>query len=123
MKGHVSKRTVRLWLENYQSLVGGDTIPELISNSGPKEYDGIPIGLIHRIMLDVAIKKLPHPERDCIFYRWVLRLSLTQCLKRTGLEKSMYYGHCDKAVRHIYRSINGLSENYFDLLTKILVKP
>jgi len=42
IQGHVSKRVIRSWLENYQSLVGGDIIPELISNSGPKEYDGIP---------------------------------------------------------------------------------
>jgi hypothetical protein len=124
IRGHISKRLVRSWLENYQSLVGGDIIPELISNSGPKEYDNIPIGLIHKIMLDEAIKALPRPERDCVFYRWIMRLSLSQCLKRTGLEKSGYYGCCDKAVRSIYRYINGLGINYSELLAKTIdLKP
>ena len=61
--GYVSKKTIRLWLENYESLAVGASVPDAPpSFTGPGAQDGKGDGRLNKIVLDQAIK---HYRRIC----------------------------------------------------------
>lgn len=120
IEGLISKKAVRRWLENYESLISEDRPPDFIpGNSSGKPGDGISNAKLNKIMLEAAIRDLPPVLKVCLEYRWVLQLPLGDTLRKTGLPKSTYYRRCDKAVDFIYYHVNGKAAGIKDLLQKI----
>lgn len=125
LDGHINKKQVRKWLENYQNLDAGDRPDDYVpTNSGPKPEDGVTGGMINKIMLDKAIGQLPPELYFVVKCRWVDKLPLGETfnyLKLQGIEiaKTTYYKRCDKAVDFIYRKVNGLYLNYAEFLDKV----
>ncbi|HHP5738418.1 TPA: hypothetical protein ACSC8Z_002564 [Bacillus paranthracis] len=62
--GYVSKKTIRLWLENYESLAIGDRFPDAASSfTDPNAQDGKSDERLNKIVLDQAIKQLNNYRR------------------------------------------------------------
>ena len=108
IEGYLSRKVIRKWLADYQAFTAGDySIDDTPRNSGPKAYDGVSGAKLNKIMLDQAIEGLPQGLKACVYARWVYCLPLKTALKKLGLEKTIYYARCDKAVEMIYQRMNG----------------
>ncbi|EXX84607.1 hypothetical protein BG53_09075 [Paenibacillus darwinianus] len=108
IEGYLSKKIIRRWLDNYESLVVGDRPADALpSNSGPKNYDGVSGGRLNKIMLDDAIKHLSRLERACLTCKWIRQLRLAKALQLLGITKAEYTKGCDAAVDSIYAHLNG----------------
>jgi fimbrial chaperone protein len=120
IEGLISRKVVKYWLENYQSMAANDSpIDALPHNSGRKSYDGFNDTKLNLIMLDAAIRDLPPVLSVCCKYRWIVQLPLKDTLKITGLSKSTYYRRCDKSVDFIYYHVNGSAAGINDLIMAI----
>lgn len=109
MAGRISRRTVRRWLNEWDSLVRGgppteDAIP---GNSANKPTDGITARQLNKIMLEMAYEALPLELRTVAYYRWVNPVPLGQTLKRLSYTKDQYYYRCDKVVSYVFHYVNG----------------
>lgn len=123
IEGLISKRVIKLWLDEWDSLEAGDILPTAFpSNTGPKARDGITNKTINKIMLEAAVKDLPPVLKVCLQFRWIDQLPLKETLERTGIPKTTYYRRCDKAVEFLYYHVNGMAAGMKDLLDKILVE-
>lgn len=103
----ITRKTIKIWLENYVSLAVGERLPDVIQNSGPKNYDGISGGYLNKVMLDDVINKLPPLTKACVQIRWIRCLPVAKSLKTIGITRDQYNRLCDEAVDTIYRNING----------------
>jgi hypothetical protein len=126
IEGLVSRKVIKLWLENYESLVVRDRpFDALPANSSYKSPDGVSNGVINKIMLEAAVKALPGKLFLCVYYRWIMRQPLNTTLRLLGdikpLPKTTYYRRCDKAVDFIYYHINGMAAQLKDLVDRILL--
>jgi DNA-directed RNA polymerase specialized sigma24 family protein len=120
IEGLVSKKVIRAWLDDWDSLQGdGPPKYQACFNSGSKPYDGVSNKQLNKIMLEAALNDLPPVLYVCAKYRWVEQLPLSETLERTGIAKSTYYRRCDKAVEFIYYHVNGIAAGIKDLLEKI----
>lgn len=118
--GFVSRRAIRLWLDNYRELAAQDVIiDDMPKNSGAKDYDGICSRQLNQIMLNDAIKKLPPKIGACVVARWIKRWDLLQALTVMKISKDLYYTHCDEAIDLIYLQLNGTAVNYSRLINEI----
>lgn len=107
LKGYVSKKAIRGWLENYESLVVGDrAFDELPGNSGPSEYDGIYPGYLNKVMLEHAVDKLPSKEKTCCKNRWYYKKAVRYTTNELSITVDDYYRLCNKAIDLIYRDLN-----------------
>lgn len=121
IEGLISRKVIRCWLDNWESLQAGDSPPDAITgNSGPKARDGITGNMINRIMLEAAIADLPPVLKVCLEYRWIQQLPREAIYARTGIPKTTYYRRCNKAVDFIYYHVNGIAAGMKDLVDKIV---
>jgi DNA-directed RNA polymerase specialized sigma subunit len=121
IEGYISKKAIRRWLENYESLAAGDRPPEAVStNSGPKAYDGISNAQLNKMMLDQAIENLPDLMKACIKARYIYKLPRKRTLQLLGISDAVYYNRCKLAIDHIYLELNGDLAGIKRLLEKIL---
>ncbi|UOX98416.1 hypothetical protein MWG54_12720 [Bacillus cereus] len=106
--GYVSKKTLRLWLENYESLAVGDRFPDAPpSFTGPGALDGKGDGRLNKIVLDQAIKQLPKNMRYVVLARYVVKVPRKRILHKLNIHANEYYKYCDKAIITLHRTING----------------
>ncbi|MGX5555725.1 hypothetical protein [Bacillus cereus] len=106
--GYVSKKTIRLWLENYESLAVGDRFPDAPpSFTGPGVQDGKSNGRLNKIVLDQAIKQLPKNMRYIVLARYVVKIPRKNTLQTMNITAGTYYRRCRQAVDLIHMSING----------------
>lgn len=122
IEGYTSKKVIRRWLVNYESMAAGDIpLDAMPRNSGPKAADGWGPGKLNKIMLDQAIENIPDKRmKACVYARWIYQLPLGKTLRTLNIPKSTYYKHCDDAVDFIYREINGERVGVKNLLNTIL---
>lgn len=115
--GYVSKKNIRRWLENYESLAAGDCPPDAIpTHSAAKALDGWTGGKINKIMLDQAIDKIPDRlTKACVYARWIYRLPLGETLRKLGLTKDAYFKRCDTALDFVCNYVNGGIVGYMRL--------
>ncbi len=108
MRNYISKKTIRRWLDNYESLVVGDiSFDEVPGNSGPSEYDGVYSGQLNKVMLEHAVEKLPFKEKTCCKNRWYFKTPVRHTANTLGITVDQYYRLCNKAINLIYRELNG----------------
>ncbi|MEN2464923.1 hypothetical protein [Ornithinibacillus sp. JPR2-1] len=120
LEGYVSKKAIRYWLENYESLAAGDKpIDAIPGNSGPKEYDGIRMSQLNKVMLDKAIEDLPDEIKACCKARWIYRVPRNKTLKIIGITRNQYDYNCRQAVDLIHDELNGSMIGVRKLLDKI----
>ncbi|KMQ12772.1 hypothetical protein ACU80C_12005 [Bacillus mycoides] len=106
--GYVSKQTIRLWLENYESLAVGDRFPDAPpSFTGPATQDGKSDGRLNKIVLDQAIKQLPKNMRYIVLARYVVKIPRRNTLRTMNITETVYYTRCKQAVDMIHMNING----------------
>ncbi|MDA2358072.1 hypothetical protein PDN49_25335 [Bacillus cereus] len=106
--GYVSKKTIRLWLENYESLAVGDRFPDAPpSFTGPGAQDGKGDGRLNKIVLDQAIKQLPKNMRYIVLARYVVKIPRKRTLHKLSISVKAYYNYCDTAVVMLHKIING----------------
>ncbi|PEW27345.1 hypothetical protein [Bacillus thuringiensis] len=106
--GYVSKNTIRLWLENYESLAVGDRFPDAPpSFTGPITQDGKGDGRLNKIVLDQAIKHLPKNMRYIVLARYVVKIPRKNTLRTMNITETVYYTRCKQAVDMIHMNING----------------
>ncbi|MBS9803138.1 hypothetical protein J4052_09195 [Bacillus toyonensis] len=106
--GYVSKKTIRLWLENYESLAVGDRFPDAPpSFTGPGALDGKGDGRLNKIVLDQAIKQLPKNMRYIVLARYVVKIPRRDTLRTMNITETVYYTRCKQAVDMIHMNING----------------
>lgn len=118
--GYVSKKTIRLWLENYESLAVGDRFPDAPpSFTGPNAQDGKSDGRLNKIVLDQAIKQLPKNMRYIVLARYVVKIPRKRILHKLSIHANEYYKYCDKAVDTLYRIINGDMVGMNQLIKKV----
>lgn len=118
--GYVSKKTIRLWLENYESLAVGDRFSDAPpSFTGPGAQDGKSDGRLNKIVLDQAIKQLPKNMRYIVIARYVVKISRKRILHKLNIHANEYYKYCDKAVDTLYRIINGDMVGMNQLIKKV----
>ncbi|HDR6247602.1 TPA: hypothetical protein QCU24_005475 [Bacillus cereus] len=118
--GYVSKKTIRLWLENYESLAVGDWFPDAPpSFTGPATQDGKSDGRLNKIVLDQAIKQLPKNMRYIVIARYVVKIPRKRILHKLNIHANEYYKYCDKAVDTLYRIINGDMVGMNQLIKKV----
>ncbi|MDA2014168.1 hypothetical protein PDM95_00815 [Bacillus cereus] len=118
--GYVSKKTIRLWLENYESLAVGDRFPDAPpSFTGPGAQDGKSDGRLNKIVLDQAIKQLPKNMRYIVIARYVVKIPRKRILHKLNIHANEYYKYCDKAVDMLYRIINGDMVGMNQLIKKV----
>lgn len=120
--GYISRKTIKAWLEDYQSLEAGDRpLDAMPSNSGTKPEDGVTATRINKIMLDQAIGQLPGNLKAVVKWRWVDRKPLGEAMRALCYrDKKAYYSACDKAVKEIYNLVNGRAVGYNNLFKKIV---
>ncbi|WP_332648869.1 hypothetical protein [Lysinibacillus sp. 54212] len=107
----VALSTILHWLENYDVLKAGDIPPEAIGgNSGQKSYDGVKASRLNMIMLDKAIDDLPIELRALICSRYKFRRYRRETLKLLGISVPTYYEWTKKAIRMIYKDLNGIKD-------------
>lgn len=120
VEGYISKKTIRSWLENYDSLQAKDRpVDAPVVSSGPKPADGVTASQLNKVMLDQAIASLPILTKACCKARWVNRLPVRRTVEILDISKSIYYERCEMAVDLIYRQLNGEKASYMALLRKI----
>lgn len=120
VEGLISKKVIKSWLENLESLYRGDKpLDAVVTNSGPKSMDGVSGSMLNRLMLESALKDMPPVLYICLKYRWIDQLPIVEALERTGIPKSTYYRRCDKAVDFIYYHVNGVAAGVKDLIDTI----
>lgn len=109
MAERISRRTVRRWLNEWDSLVRGGPPTEDIApvNGGCKPTDGITNRQLNKIMLEMAYEALPIELRTVAYYRWVKPGPLGWTLKHLDYTKDQYYYRCDKVVSYVYHFVNG----------------
>lgn len=118
--GYVSKKTIRLWLENYESLAVGDRFPDTPpSFTGPSAQDGKGDGRLNKIVLDQAIKQLPKNMRYVVLARYVVKIPRKRILHKLSINGNEYYKYCDKAVDTLYLIINGDIVGMNQLIKKV----
>ncbi|PEF86253.1 hypothetical protein [Bacillus thuringiensis] len=118
--GYVSKKTIRLWLENYESLAVGDRFPGAPpSFTGPGAQDGKCDGRLNKIVLDQAIKQLPKNMRYIVIARYVVKIPRKRILHKLNIHANEYYKYCNKAVETLYRIINGDMVGMNQLIKKV----
>ncbi|EMN7726848.1 hypothetical protein WB980_000092 [Bacillus cereus] len=118
--GYVSKKTIRLWLENYESLAVGDRFPDAPpSFTGPGAQDGKGDGRLNKIVLDQAIKQLPKNMKYIVLARYVVKVPRKRILHKLNIHANEYYKYCDKAVETLYRIINGDMVGMNQLIKKV----
>jgi fimbrial chaperone protein len=106
--GYVSKKTIRLWLENYESLAVGDRFPDAPpSFTGPSAQDGKSDGRLNKIVLDQAIKQLPKNIKYIVLARYVYKIPRKNTLRIMNITAKLYYSRCRQAVDLLHMSING----------------
>lgn len=106
--GYVSKKTIRLWLENYESLAVGDRFPDAPpSFTGPSAQDGKGDGRLNKIVLDQAIKQLPKNMRYIVLARYVVKIPRKNTLRTMNITETVYYTRCKQAVDILHMTING----------------
>ncbi|PHA22050.1 hypothetical protein COE59_24445 [Bacillus wiedmannii] len=106
--GYVSKKTIRLWLENYESLAVGDRFPDTQpSFTGPSAQDGKGDGRLNKIVLDQAIKQLPKNMRYIVLARYVVKIPRKNTLRTMNITETVYYTRCKQAVDILHMTING----------------
>lgn len=98
MSTFITRKTVRLWLDNYDVLVHGGRPDKDSGNSGCKPIDGVTNRWLTKIMLQEAIGKLPADLYRVVYFRWIDRLPLSFVLAHLNYTKDQYYYRCDKAV-------------------------
>lgn len=123
----IQKDTVKLWLRNYHAMdsksAAFETDEVVVTNSGPKSYDGVGGRQLNKIMLDQAIAGLHPYLRMVVHLRWTSdeKVTLKQALKVLGVGKDQYYARCDQAIDYIHRAVNGWPPPaVLDLVEKIL---
>jgi hypothetical protein len=122
LEGVVSRKVIRLWLENYQALTSGDRIPEAVVFCSRKADDGIGGTFLNRVMLEKAIGQLERAAPKvyaCCKARWIEPQGLGETLRALVLSKSAYYRACDRSVDFIYYQVNGKAANLLDLIKAI----
>ncbi|PGL92402.1 hypothetical protein CN943_21880 [Bacillus thuringiensis] len=106
--GYVSKKTIRLWLENYESLAVGDRFPDAPpSFTGPGAQDGKGDGRLNKIVLDQAIKQLPKNMKYIVLARYVAKIPRKNTLRTMNITETVYYTRCKQAVDVLHMTING----------------
>ncbi|MCU7663744.1 hypothetical protein [Bacillus thuringiensis] len=106
--GYVSKKTIQLWLENYESLAVGDRFPEAPpSFTGPGALDGKGDGRLNKIVLDQAIKQLPKNMQYIVLARYVAKIPRKNTLRTMNITETVYYTRCKQAVDILHMTING----------------
>ncbi|CAM4313054.1 hypothetical protein [Bacillus wiedmannii] len=106
--GYVSKKTIRLWLENYESLAVGDRFPDAPpSFTGPATQDGKSDGRLNKIVLDQAIKQLPKNMRYIVLARYVVKIPRKNTLRTMNITETVYYTRCKQAIDMMHMNING----------------
>ncbi|TKH59142.1 hypothetical protein FC677_08265 [Bacillus cereus] len=106
--GYVSKKTIRLWLENYESLAVGDRFPDAPpSFTGPGAQDGKSDGRLNKIVLDQAIKQLPKNMRYIVLARYVVKIPRKNTLRTMNITETVYYTRCKQAIDMMHMNING----------------
>lgn len=106
--GYVSKKTIRLWLENYESLAVGDRFPDAPpSFTGPATQDGKSDGRLNKIVLDQAIKQLPKNMRYIVLARYVVKIPRKNTLRTMNITETVYYTRCKQAIDMMHMTING----------------
>ncbi|MCU5511396.1 hypothetical protein OCB07_21515 [Bacillus cereus] len=106
--GYVSKKTIRLWLENYESLAVGDRFPDAPpSFTGPGAQDGKSDGRLNKIVLDQAIKQLPKNMQYIVLARYVAKIPRKNTLRMMNITETVYYTRCKQAVDILHMTING----------------
>ncbi|PFV44144.1 hypothetical protein [Bacillus thuringiensis] len=106
--GYVSKKTIRLWLENYESLAVGDRFLDAPpSFTGPGAQDGKSDGRLNKIVLDQAIKQLPKNMRYIVLARYVVKIPRKNTLRTMNITETVYYTRCKQAVDILHMTING----------------
>ncbi|MED2754002.1 hypothetical protein P4278_28710 [Bacillus thuringiensis] len=106
--GYVSKKTIRLWLENYESLAVGDRFPDAPpSFTGPGAQDGKNDGRLNKIVLDQAIKQLPKNMQYIVLARYVMKIPRKNTLRTMNITETVYYTRCKQAVDILHMTING----------------
>jgi len=120
IEGYVSKKVIRQWLDNYESLVVGDrSFDELPGNSGPDEYDGIYAGQLNKVMLEHAIENLPKNEKRCCENRWLYKTPVRHTVNVLGISVSDYYRYCGNSIDLIHKRLNGEMVGVKDLLNRL----
>lgn len=118
--GYVSKKTIRLWLENYESLAVGDRFPEAPpSFTGPGVQDGKSDGRLNKIVLDQAIKQLPKNMRYIVLARYVVKIPRKRTLHKLNINADTYYQRCRQAVDLLHMNINGDMAGMRSLIKKL----
>ncbi|WP_242315570.1 hypothetical protein [Bacillus cereus group sp. BfR-BA-01355] len=118
--GYVSKKTIRLWLENYESLAVGDRFPDAPpSFTGPATQDGKSDGRLNKIVLDQAIKQLPKNMRYIVLARYVVKIPRKNTLRAMNITETVYYTRCRQAVDLLYMTINGDMAGMRSLIKKL----
>ncbi|MDZ5608573.1 hypothetical protein U2I54_16100 [Bacillus pseudomycoides] len=118
--GYVSKKTIKLWLENYESLAVGDRFPDTPpSFTGPITLDGKGDGRLNKIVLDQAIKQLPKNMKYIVLARYVYKIPRKRILHTLSINANDYYKYCDKAVVRLHKIINGDMVGMNQLIKKL----
>ncbi|TYR82123.1 hypothetical protein FZC66_00560 [Priestia megaterium] len=123
IEGYTSKKVIRRWLDNYESMAVGDKIPDDMprNTGGPKVADGWGPGKLNKLMLDQALEKIPDKvTKYCVYARWVHVFAVKSTLKALRITKEEYYNRCSQGVDFIYSEINGERAGVKNLLELIL---
>jgi hypothetical protein len=119
----VSRKVIRMWLENYQAITSEDRIPDAVVFCSRKADDGISGTFLNRVMLQKGLAQMAKDAPrlyQCCKARWIEPIwLLSETLRTLGLSKSAYYRACDNAVEFLYYQVNGKAANLLDLLKAI----
>ncbi|MEH7457735.1 hypothetical protein V7183_10985 [Bacillus sp. JJ1127] len=108
IESYVSKKTIKLWLENYEALAVGDRFPDTPpSFTGPITLDGKSDGRLNKIVLDQAIKQLPSKMRYIVVARYIAKIPRRNTLRTMNITEHVYYTRCRQALDLLHMSING----------------
>ena len=125
--GYVSKKVIKHWLENYYTMITGDTPDEVPgSGGGPKNYDGVSGAQLNKIMLDEAVATLSPLKKNIIISKYVKLETMKTTLRTLNISQSVYFNRLKNAIDDIYVHLNqekvhevNIDRNYKRLMAAI----
>ncbi len=112
IEGYISKRNIKRWLENYESLAAGDRPYDAIpGSSGPKNTDGVVSGgRLNKIMLDDALEQLRKEmsfSYYCVRFTYIRPILQKEALRKLNVRRPVFVRGLEQGEEFIYRAING----------------
>ena len=113
----VSKKTVKLWLENYHALQAGEPIGEN-PFGGPKPEDGVTSSHLNKIMVDQAIQAMPPKLYQATNCRFIREMLVVDAIKEMNCGRGTYYRRNRDSINFVHAYVNGYEFELEELYQK-----